>query len=214
MQRTHIIGRILTDRFTSTECKPVNISNHDAFESRRASFEEAYFRKKDAELVEKLRTVFEAKRDRETLKRLTNITNDEVLDRLMAVQVKGQMLSAFQLLPLVEIAWADGVCDKRESEAVIAAAIKHGVPADSVALERIKEWLERGPNPEARKAWYMYAEELRKSLSPAELKTFRDDLVQTAKQISELSGGILSTFFNVSQTEKAVLKKMTDALGG
>ena len=188
------------------------MSNHDAFDSRRASFEEAYFRKKDAELVEKLREVFQAKRDRESLRLITGITNDEVLDRLMAVQAKGEMLSAFKLLPLVEIAWADGVCDKREADAVIAAAIKAGIPADSVALERIKEWLDRGPNPEARKAWYMYAEELRKVLSPAELKTFREDLVETARHIAELSGGILSTFFNVSQSEKLVLKKMTDAL--
>ena len=49
-----------------------------------------------------------------------------------------------------------------EANAVVDAAIKYGIPADSQALEHIKEWLERGPNPEARKAWYMYAQELRK----------------------------------------------------
>ena len=190
----------------------MSIGHHDAFDSRRSSFEEGYFRKKDAEMVEKLRQVFQAKVEREELRRQTGISSDEVLDRLMAVQVQGQMLSAFKLLPLVEIAWADGVCDKREADAVIAAAIKHGIPPDSVALARIKEWLERGPNPEARKAWYMYAQELRKVLSPAELKIFRDDLLLTAKQIAELSGGILSTFFTVSQNEKHVMKKMMDAL--
>ena len=188
------------------------IGQHDAFEARGNAFEEAYFRKKDAEMVEKLRQVFQARHDREELRRITGITSDEVLDRMMAVEAKGQMLTAFKLLPLVEIAWADGTCDKREAEAVIAAAIKHGIPADSVALQRIKEWLDRGPNPEARKAWYMYAQELKKVLTPAELKTFRDDLVHTARQIAELSGGILWTFFTVSHNEKVVLKKMTDAL--
>jgi hypothetical protein len=189
------------------------IGHHDAFESRRNSFEEAYFRKKEADLVEKLRQVFQAKVDREELRRVTGISSEEVLDRLMAVQVRGEMLTAFKLLPLVEIAWADGACDKREAEAVVAAAIKHGVPHDSLALQRIKEWLERGPNPEARKAWSMYAQELRKVLTPAELKTFREDLLQTARGIAELSGGILNVFFTVSVGEKSVLKKITEALG-
>src|SRR5262252_7116726 len=132
----------------------------NVFEARRASFEESYFRTKDADLVEKLRRVFQAKRDKEELRRDTGITSEEVLDRLVEVNVKGQMLTAFKLLPLVEIAWADGTYDRKEANAVIEAAIKHGIPPDSAALERIKEWLHRGPNPEARKAWYMFATEL------------------------------------------------------
>jgi hypothetical protein len=190
------------------------MTHGNAFEARRNSFEEGYFRNKDAELVEKLQKVFQAKHEREELRRLTGITSDEVLDRLMAVEAKGEMLTAFKLLPLVEIAWADGTCDKREADAVIAAAIKQGIPADSAALERIKEWLHRGPNAEARKAWYMYAQELRKVLTPEQLKIFRDDLLKTAKDIASLSGGVLSTFFTVSQGEKQVMKKMTEALGG
>lgn len=190
----------------------MTIGHHDAFDARRTSFEEGYFRQKDVELADKLREVFQMKRDREDLRRLTGITSEEVLDRMMAVNARGQMLTAFKLLPLVEIAWADGGRDKREADAVIAAAIKHGVPPDSVALERIKEWLERGPDPEARKAWYMFAQELRKVLSPSELKTFRDDLVHTARQIAELSGGFFGMFLNLSQGEKHVLQKMTDAL--
>jgi hypothetical protein len=191
---------------------PMTIGKHDAFESRRLSFEEAYFRNKDAELVEKLRRVFQAKVDREELSRRAGITNKDVLDRLMTVQVRGEMLTAFKLLPLVEIAWADGACDKREADAVVAAAIEHGISPDSLALQRVKDWLERGPNPDARKAWYMYAQELRNVLSPDELKTFREDLVQAAQRIAELSGGILMTFFTVSRGENTVLTKMTDAL--
>ena len=67
---------------------------------------------------------------------------------------------------------------------------------------------------EARKAWYMYAAELRKALSPADLKTFREDLLKNAKDIASLSGGLLGAFFTVDSSEKLVLKKITDALGG
>ena len=190
----------------------MSIGKYDAFESRRSGFEAEYFHNKDAALVEKLRGVFQTNHDREELRRLTGITNNDVLDRLVAVQVKGEMLTAFKLLPLVEIAWADGRLDQHEADAVIDAAIKHGISPESEALKRIKEWLERGPNAEARKAWQMYAQELRKVLTPAELKTFREDLLHTAKQIAELSGGVLNMFFNLSQAEKAVLQNITEAL--
>ncbi len=188
------------------------MSHPDPFAKRAASFEEGYFRTKDAELVDKLRKVFQSKLDREELRKSTGITSEEVLDRLMQVNVKGQMLTAFKLLPLVEIAWADGYFDHREGDAVIAAAIKYGIPPDSAALERLREWLARGPNPESRKAWAMYAGELRKTLTPAELKIFREDLLKMARTVAETSGGILGMFFKVSRGEHHVIKKITEAL--
>jgi hypothetical protein len=184
---------------------------HDAFESRRNSLEERYFHNKDAELIRKLNAVFDAKRDREALRAATGITSEEVLDRMMAVNARGEMLTAFNLLPLVEIAWADGPYEPREAEGVITAAMHHGVPADSAALAQLKTWL-RHPDPQAQNAWYAYAAELRKTLTPAQLDAFRDDLLQTARRIAESSGGILSTFFRVSRGERAVLKRITDAL--
>jgi hypothetical protein len=188
------------------------MSRPDPFDARRSSFEEGYFRNKDSELVDKLRAVFQTKLDKEQLRKATGIASDEVLDRLIQVNVKGEMLTAFKLLPLVEIAWADGSFDPREGDAVISAAVKYGIAPDSAALERIKEWLHRGPNPEARKAWYMFAAELRKTLTPAELKTFREDLLKMARQVAETSGGILGTFFTVSRGEHQVLKKITESL--
>lgn len=188
------------------------MSNSDSFQARANSFEEGYFRTKDAELVDKLRKVFEAKRDKDELSKATGIKNDEVLDRLMNVNIRGEMLTVFKLYPLVEIAWADGSFDKSEGDVVIAAAIKNGIPEGSAGLERVKEWLRRGPNADARAAWYMYAAELRSVLSPAELDAFRNDLLKMAKQVAETSGGVLNMFFTVSSDEQKVLAKITEAL--
>jgi hypothetical protein len=184
----------------------------DPFESRRVGFEETYFRAKDAELVAKLRQIFETGRTKEELRAATGITSDEVLDRLIAASIHGELLTAFKLYPLVEIAWADGAFDPKEGAAVISAAIRHGIAHDSPALQRIKDWLHRGPTHDARAAWYMYAGELRKTLNPAELNTFREDLLRTARQVAESSGGILGIYFTVSSGERAVLNKIAEAL--
>lgn len=184
----------------------------DSFASRRIGLEAEHFHKKDEELVGKLRTVFNRKLDREQLRTETGISNEEVLDRLIAVNAKGEMLLAFRLYPLVEMAWADGSIDKREAKAVIDAAMKLGVPPKSAALEAIEAWLKRGPTPDGRTAWYMFANELRKTLTPAELDAFRDQLLEGARAVARASGGILGVAFEVSEKERRVLDGIAKAL--
>lgn len=177
----------------------------DAFDSRRSGFEVEYFHKQDQQVVEKLKAVFERKLDREGLKKYTGVTNEEVLDRLIAVNVKGELLLVFRLYPLVEIAWADGAIDARETKAVLDAAMKQGVPAGGTAIATLEAWLKRGPTPDGRKAWFAFADELRKTLSPEELAKFRDDLLEGAKAVAKASGGILGVAFEISASEKKVL---------
>ncbi len=184
----------------------------DAFSDRARSYEEGYFRNKDADLVNRLRSVFEAKRTREELSKVSGITNEQVLDRLVNLSLSGEMLTVFRLYPLVEIAWADGSFDKAEAEAVIHAAVKLGVPRESQAIKRLEEWLHRGPNEDARAAWRLFAAELCKVLNPKELAAFREDLLKNAKAVAEASGGLLGVFFQVSSGEHRVLEAITTAL--
>lgn len=184
----------------------------DSFGSRRVGLEAEHFHRKDAELVGRLKAVFDRKLDREELRKTTGITNDEVLDRLLAVNAKGELLLAFKLYPLVEIAWADGAIHTREVSAVIDAAKKYGLPPHSAALQTLEAWLARGPTPDGRTAWYMFAEELRKSLPPEELNHFREQLLEGARAVAHASGGILGVAFEVSGNEKKVLAGIAKAL--
>lgn len=184
----------------------------DSFAARRLGLETEYFHKKDADLVGKLKKVFDRKLDREELRKATGIKSDEVLDRLLAVNAKGELLLAFRLYPLVEIAWADRKVDKREAQAVIDAAIKLGVPPKSAALAAIQEWITRGPTEDGRSAWYMFARELQKTLTRDELHKFRDELVAGAKAVAGASGGILGVAFEISNKEQKVLDSIARAL--
>jgi len=187
-------------------------SSTDAFDTRRAGFEAEYFHKKDAQLVEKLKSVFERKLGREELMQATGITNEEVLDRLLAVNARGELLLAFRLYPLVEVAWADGTVDPKEAKAVVDAALRFGVPAHGAAIEAIDDWLKRGPTQDGRAAWYAFAGELRKTLSREELDGFRKDLLGGAKAVAKASGGILGIAFEISPSEQRVLDAIAKAL--
>ena len=186
--------------------------SHDAFDDRRLAFEEGYFRTKDASTVEKLRKVFNTRKDKATLAKECGITSDQVLERLVALSIKGELLTAFKLYPLVEIAWADGSVDPRETKAVMEAAVRLGVPKDGTAIQKLGEWLQRGPTADGRTAWYAFAAELRKTLTPKELDGFRADLLRYAKTVAEASGGILGIVFQISPSEAAVLDKVAKAL--
>ncbi len=179
-----------------------------AFDERGRSFEEGYFRTKEAETVEKLRKIFETKKDKEELRKATGITNEQVLDRMIELNVRGEMLTAFKLFPLVEIAWADGTVDRAEADQVIEAAVKHGVPRESATIQHVREWLKRGPTPDGRAVWKMYAAELRKSLNKKELDSFRENLLKNAHKVAEASGGILSVFFPESAAEKKIIEEI------
>lgn len=184
----------------------------NAFESRRIAFEEEYFEKKDAQLVDKLKAIFHKKLDREALRRDTGITDEQVLDRLMALNVSGEMMSAFKLMPLLEVAWADGDVDEREAAAILKAAEQRGIVPGSAAHSMLENALRNPPRPDSRKAWYLYAEQLRKLLSPQELETFRNDLLQMTHTVAAASGGILNIAFTVSANEKRVLAAVEKAL--
>ena len=183
----------------------------DIFKKREAYFEEEYFRKRDSELLEKLKSVFQKKIDKESLRKATGVTNEELLDRMVDIQLKGEMMTAFQLYPLVEIAWADGDLSESEARSVLAAGEEHGILPGTKAHEMLQQRLHRGPDPEVRKIWFLYADELRKTLSPAELDTFRNDLLERARAVVAATGHLERLLLDVGG-ERRILAAIEKAL--
>ena len=147
----------------------------DIFEERGRSLEEEFFRKKDAELVAKFKDVFSKDAQREEISVLTGVKDQELLDRLVNLHITGQIVTAFHLYPLIEVAWADGGIDERERDALLAALLDRGIQAGTPAYEYLERSLKEGPHPESRKAWFAYAAALKKSLTPDELTAVRTD---------------------------------------
>lgn len=190
----------------------MSLHAHSAFAARGRALEEAYFRTKDAELVEKLQRIFHDKLDKDELRRATGITDEVVLDRLIAANVRGELLTVFRLYPLVEIAWANGRVNRQEAAAVIEAAVKLGLPPESESFTRLGVWLAEGPTSEGRAAWRMFARELRRLLTPQELDEFRHDLLRYARDVADASSGILGRLIPSHPREDHVIAEIKAAL--
>ena len=109
----------------------------DIFEKREIYLEEEYFGKKEFALLEKLKGVFQKKVDKESIRKAASVTDEELLDRMVEIQLNGEMMAAFQLYPLVEIAWADGDLSEKEARSVLAAAERHGVRPGTKGYEML-----------------------------------------------------------------------------
>ena len=183
----------------------------DIFQKREMYLEQEYFRKKEFELLEKLKAVFQKKVDKESISKATGVTNEQMLDRMVEIQLKGEMMAAFQLYPLVEIAWADGDLSESEARSVLAAGQEHGIKPGTKAYEMLEQRLHKGPDPEARKIWFLYAEELRRNLTPRELETFREDLLARARAVVASTGHLERLLVDVGG-ERRIMAAIEKAL--
>lgn len=183
--------------------------SEDIFHKRAVYLEEEYFRKKEFELLEKLRGIFKKQQDKEALRSATGVTDDALLDRMVAINASGEGFAAFQLYPLIELAWADGDLSESEVAAVLMAGEQQGLRAGTKAFEMLEHRLREGPNPEARKIWFLYADEMRKHLTPRELEMLRDDLLERARAVVAATGHLERLLIDIGGERKvlAAIKK-------
>lgn len=180
-------------------------------EGVRLSLENVFFAERDTVLIENLKAMRRMQETKEALSKVSGIRNDAVLQKLVDLNVRPETLASLTVVPLVEVAWADGKIDEAEKEAVKKAARKVFPKDASAEFEIIDRWLEKKPPDKMLTAWIHYIEGLCEELSAQEKSALRKDLLGQAKSVAEASGGFLGLTSKVSPQEKALLDRMDEA---
>ena len=183
----------------------------DSLSQRGRSLEEAFFRERDARLIEERKKLEQVKKTKEELAQTSGISNPKVLDKLIELGVSSSLLASLSILPLVEIAWADGKLDPKEKDAVLQAADQGGLSKGSVDYNLLNEWLKERPSSKFLEAWMHYIAGLREVLNQQELNDLRTSLLGRARRVAEATGGVMGLGSKISDEEQAVLKKMEKA---
>ena len=183
----------------------------DALSMRGRSLEEAFFIERDAKLIAQRRKLDEMKKTKEVLSEISGIKNPKTLDQLMALEISPTVLASLVILPLVEVAWADGKLSEEEKKTVLAQAAKGGFAKGTVNYEILEAWLKERPSPKFLFAWIHYIEGLQESMDQEELDLLKNDLLERATKVANSSGGFLGLTSKISPEEKAVLKRMQEA---
>jgi tellurite resistance protein len=184
----------------------------DKLEERRRSLEEAFFRRRDKELVERLRREQEQKGLKQAIADASGIRDEALLDRLAAAGAHPEALAAFSLVPLIAVAWADRKMDDRERKAVLSAAEQIGIGTGSPAYDMLTSWLDQRPDRDLLDAWEAYVKTPRANLSDEDRAQLGRDVLDRARKVAKATGGFLG-LGDVSPSEREVLQRIERALG-
>jgi hypothetical protein len=193
------------------------MADKDIFKERGRSFEEEYFRKHDAQLIEKLRERGKVEEIVEALAVKLQIDDPALLRRIMALGVTLDTGAAFLLAPLVQVAWAEGGVTDREREKVLRIAVDQGVDTSSPAYTQLQAWLRTRP---ADAIFDTAVEAIKRGLSvltPAERADRIKRIVDACREVASASGGLgrlLGLGTGVSSEEESILDAMTATLRG
>jgi hypothetical protein len=84
-----------------------------------------------------------AEATRKALAKASGITKPAVLGRLIEIGY-GRKRSLLSVVPLVEVAWADGALDAKERRAIVERA---AIARNSAKRAWLEAWLDRRPDP-------------------------------------------------------------------
>jgi hypothetical protein len=184
---------------------------HSSFDERRRALENAFFHKRDSDLLQQLRERMERGEAKTKLAEVTGIRDEALLERLVGLQITPETLDALNLAPLVEIAWADGTVHAKQREAVLTAAEQSGVARASMAGRLLVAWLDAKPGPELLQTWKDYVHCQSQRMGREALEALRDDIMDRALFVAEATGGVFG-FHRVARQERAKLDELGDLL--
>lgn len=187
---------------------------NELFGDRRKSLEEEFFRRQDAALLAQRRTEEERRAARAALAAASYITDDVLLDQLVAFGISADTLTAMSLVPLVEVAWADGRVEDAEKRAILTAARAAGLDETSAGHRLLENCLSERPRAQFRKMWAQYIKTVCATLSPEERNALKTELLRQARSVAEAAGGFMGLGSRVSSKEEALLAEIAAAFKG
>jgi len=171
------------------------------------ALEDSFFAKENARVLQELRAASVREEKKKEFREYLNIESEDVLDALIDLEVEPETLIAFTLVPLVEVAWADGEIQPKERDAILKAAMERGVEDGSPTCTLLRNWLQTPPDPVLLETWRGYIEELMVSLGERARAHLKTASIGRARAVAEAAGGFLG-IGSISAAEKKKLEEL------
>ena len=182
-----------------------------SLKDRQHALENAFYR----EDTETFRVQLELRRQEEDalegLATASGISDKAVLRNLAGLGIRAETLAALTLIPLIEVAWADGKMDAKEREAILSGAESTGIPKQSPSYGLLRIWIEDQPAPDLVDAWSEFIGALCRELSDEQVERLRSNILGRAREVAEAAGGFLGLGPKVSKEEEEALQRLSRA---
>lgn len=180
---------------------------------RGRSLEDDFFRKQDQELIEKMRRAAAADKTRQHLTASTGLQDPALIAEVQALGFSPETVALLPLVPLIEVAWAEGGVSDAERALVVELARSRGIAEGSAANRELKEWLRARPTAEMFARANRLVRAMLTAATPDSPAITADDLVKYSESIAAASGGIFG-MNKVSAEERALLERIAAELKG
>jgi hypothetical protein len=186
----------------------------ELIDKQHQAMHDAFFMDPDQELLDFLREQEQSQHadSREALRRAAKVDDPRVLEMLERLGVGAAAMTAFSLLPLVRLAWADTRISQSEFAALLKAAQEEGIDYGTPSYRLLSRWLDERPSEQMIQAWVAYAEALSSELDPESLAVIRNSTIDRAQRIAQASGGFLGLGDRTSPQERNALIDLQRAL--
>lgn len=139
------------------------------------------------------------------------LNDGAVLEHFVSLDIRDDRLAALFVIPIVEVAWADGNVDDKEREAILAAAEAIVLGRGSASTQLLRHWLTQRPDRGVRAAWNQYVAAFSATLGHEAKIAFKRELLESARSVAEAAGGLLGLGNNISKSEHIVLDELEQA---
>lgn len=139
--------------------------------------EAEYFFQLDRELIEGMRRRAASQQERLRMAEASHIFEPAILEALENLGFDHDTVTLLFVVPLVQVAWADGSVSQIEHDHIFAVASLRGTAADSPAFGRLAEWLNRRPPEEFFEGALNVISAVLSILPPAEREACRQAIV-------------------------------------
>ena len=141
----------------------------------------------------------------------TGLSDPALLAELDALGFTPDTISVLPLVPIVEMAWAEGGITPAERALLVAFARERGIVEGSPADRQLANWMAHQPSPEVFARATRLIRAMLDTGSPATGSLSADELIHYSENIAAASGGILG-IGKISSEERATLAKIVAAL--
>ena len=151
---------------------------------------------------------------RGTLAEATGIEDPDVLAELAGLGIRVDTLAALTLIPLIDVAWADGEMDPRERRAILDAATATGSEPGSISHRLLEIWTEEQPPPDLTEAWRRFIRALCARLQRDEVTRLSANLLGRARNVAAAAGSRLQRAPHISPDEESCLAALAGTFSG
>ncbi len=173
--------------------------------------EEEHFRRKDRELINRLRQADADARARRALERQTSLHDPAMLEDLKLLGFTPETIALLPLVPVLQVAWARAGISPAERSMIVDLARARGIAAGSAADHQLSDWLDHRPSDET---FHKAARLIRAIIDAPEGGAFHlkaDELIALCDRIAHASGGLFG-IGRVSHEEREALAEIASAI--